>query len=41
MKDRVEEEIVRYLWRLTPVAGDETERGTDPACAAAACRRSR
>jgi preprotein translocase subunit SecA len=22
MKDRVEEEIVRYLWRLTPVAGD-------------------
>ena len=23
MKDRVEEEIVRYLWRLTPVASDE------------------
>ena len=23
MKDRVEEEIVRYLWRLTPVAGDD------------------
>jgi preprotein translocase subunit SecA len=23
MKDRVEEEIVRYLWRLTPVVGDE------------------
>jgi preprotein translocase subunit SecA len=22
MKDRVEEEIVRYLWRLTPVVGD-------------------
>src|SRR6476659_9329789 len=22
MKDRIEEEIVRYLWRLTPVAGD-------------------
>ena len=22
MKDRVEEEMVRYLWRLTPVAGD-------------------
>jgi preprotein translocase subunit SecA len=22
MKDRVEEEIVRYLWRLTPVTGD-------------------
>jgi preprotein translocase subunit SecA len=25
MKDRVEEEMVRYLWRLTPVAGDGTE----------------
>ncbi len=25
MKDRVEEEIVRYLWRLTPVAGDGSE----------------
>ena len=24
MKDRIEEEIVRYLWRLTPVIGDET-----------------
>ncbi|HEX2453052.1 MAG TPA: preprotein translocase subunit SecA [Vicinamibacterales bacterium] len=23
MKDRIEEEIVRYLWRLTPVVGDE------------------
>ena len=23
MKDRIEEEIVRYLWRLTPVLGDE------------------
>jgi preprotein translocase subunit SecA len=23
MKDRVEEEIVRYLWRLTPVVGDD------------------
>ncbi len=23
MKDRVEEEIVRYLWRLTPVSGDD------------------
>ena len=22
MKDRIEEEIVRYLWRLTPVSGD-------------------
>jgi preprotein translocase subunit SecA len=26
MKDRVEEEIVRYLWRLTPVAGDASEQ---------------
>jgi preprotein translocase subunit SecA len=25
MKDRVEEEIVRYLWRLTPVAGDGSQ----------------
>jgi preprotein translocase subunit SecA len=25
MKDRVEEEMVRYLWRLTPVAGDGSE----------------
>jgi preprotein translocase subunit SecA len=25
MKDRVEEEIVRYLWRLTPVANDPSE----------------
>ncbi|HZB24983.1 MAG TPA: SEC-C metal-binding domain-containing protein, partial [Vicinamibacterales bacterium] len=23
MKDRVEEEIVRYLWRLTPMVGDD------------------
>jgi preprotein translocase subunit SecA len=23
MKDRIEEEIVRYLWRLTPIVGDE------------------
>jgi preprotein translocase subunit SecA len=23
MKDRIEEEIVRYLWRLTPVVGDD------------------
>ncbi|MBW8713747.1 MAG: preprotein translocase subunit SecA, partial [Acidobacteria bacterium] len=28
MKDRVEEEIVRYLWRLTPVTGEEGEAGT-------------
>ena len=25
MKDRIEEEIVRYLWRLTPVRGDNPE----------------
>jgi preprotein translocase subunit SecA len=24
MKDRIEEEIVRYLWRLTPVVGDDS-----------------
>src|SRR6188472_1693661 len=24
MKDRIEEEIVRYLWRLTPVVTDES-----------------
>ncbi len=23
MKDRIEEEIVRYLWRLTPIVGDD------------------
>ena len=23
MKDRIEEEIVRYLWRLTPVGGED------------------
>jgi preprotein translocase subunit SecA len=28
MKDRVEEEIVRWLWRLTPVTGEEGEAGT-------------
>ncbi len=27
MKDRIEEEIVRYLWRLTPVVGDD---GAEP-----------
>lgn len=29
MKDRIEEEIVRYLWRLTPVL--EEDRGGQPA----------
>jgi preprotein translocase subunit SecA len=28
MKDRIEEEMVRYLWRLTPVVNEE---GTAPA----------
>ena len=39
MKDRIEEEIVRYLWRLTPVGGEErdaTRRFAQPAAAAAA-----
>jgi len=26
MKDRIEEEIVRYLWRLTPVVGEDAVR---------------
>ncbi len=26
MKDRVEEEMVRYLWRLTPVSGDDPDQ---------------
>jgi preprotein translocase subunit SecA len=30
MKDRVEEEIVRYLWRLTPVANDPSEAPLAP-----------
>ena len=25
MKDRIEEEIVRYLWRLTPVSGEDRD----------------
>ncbi|MEP6919045.1 MAG: SEC-C metal-binding domain-containing protein, partial [Acidobacteriota bacterium] len=31
MKDRVEEEIVRYLWRLTPVVNDDAEGGAPAA----------
>ncbi len=31
MKDRVEEEIVRYLWRLTPVVGDAASAPSRPA----------
>jgi len=38
MKDRVEEEIVRYLWRLTPVAGDDAA-GTAAPIRPAAPRR--
>ena len=30
MKDRVEEEIVRYLWRLTPVSGEDATGGAAP-----------
>ena len=30
MKDRVEEEIVRYLWRLTPISGDDAAGATAP-----------
>jgi preprotein translocase subunit SecA len=30
MKDRVEEEIVRYLWRLTPVIGEGPEGAAAP-----------
>jgi preprotein translocase subunit SecA len=30
MRDRVEEEIVRYLWRLTPVMGDGTVPASVP-----------
>jgi preprotein translocase subunit SecA len=30
MKDRIEEEIVRYLWRLTPVVTDESGNAAAP-----------
>jgi preprotein translocase subunit SecA len=30
MKDRIEEEIVRYLWRLTPVIGEDGAEPTAP-----------
>jgi preprotein translocase subunit SecA len=30
MKDRIEEEIVRYLWRLTPVLNDESGAAAAP-----------
>ena len=31
MRDRVEEEIVRYLWRLTPVIGEGPDGAVVPA----------
>jgi preprotein translocase subunit SecA len=31
MRERIDEEIVRYLWRLTPMIGREGEPGTPPA----------
>ncbi len=34
MRDRVEEEIVRYLWRLMPVISEEAGPGQGPAAAA-------
>jgi preprotein translocase subunit SecA len=30
MKDRIEEEIVRYLWRLTPIGGDDAGAAAVP-----------
>ena len=30
MKDRIEEEIVRYLWRLTPIIGDDAGSAAVP-----------
>ena len=39
MKDRIEEEIVRYLWRLTPVSGDDPEAAAPFASRRRAVRR--
>jgi preprotein translocase subunit SecA len=39
MRDRVEEEIVRYLWRLMPIMGDGTEGTAVPAPRRPAPRR--
>jgi preprotein translocase subunit SecA len=39
MKDRIEEEIVRYLWRLTPVVGNEAGPAAAPPVRPAAPRR--
>ena len=41
MKDRIDEEIVRYLWRLTPVIGDGATRPSAPVRRAAPRRRRR
>jgi preprotein translocase subunit SecA len=38
MKDRIEEEIVRYLWRLTPVVNDEGAAAAAPPMRPAARR---
>ena len=40
MKDRIEEEIVRYLWRLTPVIGDESGTTAPPPVRPPAPRRA-
>src|SRR5688500_18969365 len=40
MKDRIEEEIVRYLWRLTPVIGEEGAEPPSPVRQPAARRPS-
>ena len=34
MKERIDEEIVRYLWWLRPVLSDEARAGAAPAGAA-------
>ena len=39
MKDRIEEEIVRYLWRLTPVVGNEAGPAAAPPVRPPAARR--
>ena len=41
MKDRIDEEMVRYLWRLTPVMGDERRARRAGAAAAAAAPAGR
>ena len=40
MKDRIEEEIVRYLWRLTPVINDESGTTAPPPVRPPAPRRA-